>query len=122
MDQLIKISFCLLLVCASVALAAPEQHTLDGEWTDERFGFSMYICIKNRRLHGAYSESGLIQAVLVDDQLATGSFYESRANERACSYGDVIVQVLNQDNIYLQFTCNDTKSNTTVISVHTFSV
>jgi hypothetical protein len=81
---------CLLGVSWQVN-GQPNYFTFIGEWTDPRWGGTMFICITNGRLHAAYSGTGVLQAVVQssDNDLATatGFFYEGGGGFFECVHG-----------------------------------
>jgi len=80
-------------------------------WTNEvefgGLGQVMYICFIGNRLHGAYSEYGLVQGTLSGNRV-TGNFYEAGGPFVECSHGTFEWVISPANNVFVgSYTCGN---------------
>ena len=106
-----KVVLFSLLVCLfSVSFAAPLA-TVEGTWTDSRYGHNLYICVDDvNSFWATYSEAGVLWGrTNVDRTIATGEWFEA-GDAHVCSHGTWQAQLFQEtpDEILFTYFCSET--------------
>jgi len=115
---------CLVLFAVACVFAAPVP-TLDGTWTDSKYGGKLFICIDERwSVWGSYSEAGVLWGKSTTDKTqASGTWYE--AGNAPCNYGTWEAYFANESEtggeeaVIFQFRCNNELTNQIVQRIET---
>jgi len=92
--------FAALVACQKVYL--DETKTIEGTWTDSRYGGNLYFCVNDRKVYGTYSEVGVYWGEINAYQdYAKGRWYQ--AGNSACNSGWWEAEFLTQDRDTLNF-------------------
>jgi len=113
--------FCFVLFCVAQALS---RSTLEGTWTDSKYGGNLYICIDERwNVWASYSEAGVLWGKSTTDKTqAAGTWHE--AGDAPCNHGTweayfADPNVVGGEALIFQFRCDNVYINQIVQRVET---
>lgn len=94
-----------LLLCFVLAVSA--QSWDSSSWTDSLFGGTLYLCVDDDDVHGAYSEYGVLHGTRNGDKI-TGEWYEPQYSGATCNNGDFEWELNSNGSAFTGFwTCAD---------------
>jgi len=112
--------FCFVLFCVAQALSS----TIEGTWTDSKYGGDIHICIDDRwSVWASYSEAGVLWGKSTTDKTqAAGTWYE--AGDAICNYGTweayfADPTLVGGEALIFQFRCDNPNTNQIVQRVET---